>query len=324
MPPDQCQDKYVPWEPECEAHAPYAAGVSLQAPPKLNLFWGGKGHALIHGKAALALPDEMPAFFRNGAERLEGLASQPDRWKLRELPHLKGSSTPDHYAALELLKDHQFPKDRYSYVLMIDHEQLAPDYPPQFVGTLPYKIAELQQQLTCELAIYRHELARSGPGSKELKPLEENVLHTAGMLGHYVGDASQPLHTSAHSNGWRPEVEPNPNGFSTDPEVHRKFETLLVNASVDPESIGRRMTPARRLQGDPLDQAIGMIRESHQQVRPLFQLEKEGKLEPTGTSPEGLDFVQNRLAVGASNLRDMWFTAWLDSAALVDKVHDPE
>jgi hypothetical protein len=203
---------------------------------------------------------------------------------------------------------------------MIDRE-LEPKFPPQFVGTLPYRIAELHEQLTCEMAIYRHEVNTHGP---EVAALQENILHTAGLLGHYVGDASQPLHASAHTNGWRTEVEPNPEGFRTTPGLHRDFETLLVNASVDQDSIARKMTPPTRLEGDPLQLAIGMVRESHQNVRKLYQLEKQGQLDPTGPTAEGLDFVQTRLAVGASNLRDMWYTAWLDSEALAEKVRDPE
>lgn len=302
----------------CDPRAAGAPGVALiERKPTVKLMWGHKGHATIHGKATLALPEDMPDFFRSGQARLEGLASAPDRWKLNELPHLKGASSPDHYAALELLQDNEFPPDRYAYVRMIDHKELAPNFPPQFVGTLPYKIAELQQQLTCELAIYRVEQARNGP---ELQAAQENVLHTAGMLGHYIGDASQPLHTSVHTDGWRSEVEPNPDGFRTERGLHRDFETVLVNASVDQEAVAARMTPPRRLEGDPLHWAVGMARESHAHVRTIYELDKSGEL----ASPAGLDFVQDRLAVGASNLRDAWYTAWLDSAALVDKIRDPE
>jgi hypothetical protein len=68
------QDRY-----DCLPDAGCAHTHSLKDDPKLKLLWGGKGHALIHGRAALALPEEMPAFFRNAGPRLEGLAMSSRR-----------------------------------------------------------------------------------------------------------------------------------------------------------------------------------------------------------------------------------------------------
>src|ERR1022692_3331273 len=46
---------------------------------------------------------------------------------------------------------------------------------------------------------------------KNTKPSEAEIVFLAGWLGHYVGDGSQPLHTSIQYNGW---VGPNPHGYS--------------------------------------------------------------------------------------------------------------
>jgi len=32
--------------------------------------------------------------------------------------------------------------------------------------------------------------------------IEHKIVFYAGWLGHYVGDGSQPLHTTIHYNGW--------------------------------------------------------------------------------------------------------------------------
>ena len=39
-----------------------------------------------------------------------------------------------------------------------------------------------------------------------------------GVMGHYVGDCAQPLHTTKHHNGW---VGENPHGYTTWPGLHK-------------------------------------------------------------------------------------------------------
>jgi len=39
-----------------------------------------------------------------------------------------------------------------------------------------------------------------------------------GVMGHFVGDGSQPLHTTMHFNGW---VGDNPQGYTTDLKFHQ-------------------------------------------------------------------------------------------------------
>jgi hypothetical protein len=131
-----------------------------------------------------------------------------------------------------------------------------------------------------------------------------------------VGDASQPLHSTIHVNGWRPEV-PNPNGYRTTPGIHREFETEMLNhTTIDPHEVQQKMAPPQALLGDPLQWAVGIIQESNSQVERLYQLEKAGNLKPDQPTPQGIDFAEERLAKGASNLRDLWVSAWTASEAL--------
>jgi hypothetical protein len=46
----------------------------------------------------------------------------------------------------------------------------------------------------------------------------------------------------------------------------------------------------------------------------VYQLEKVGGFEGAG-SAESRQFIAQRMAYGATMLRDLWYTAWLDSAA---------
>jgi hypothetical protein len=53
--------------------------------------WWVKGHESITQAAAARLPDELPAFFRNGGKHLAHFAGDPDRWKNRETPVLRAA-----------------------------------------------------------------------------------------------------------------------------------------------------------------------------------------------------------------------------------------
>lgn len=288
--------------------------------------WGVKGHALVHSEAMRALPAGMPDFFLKAADRVTALASHPDRWKIRELPHLRDSSRPDHWLSCEDLEGHSLPQDRYGYILMIDREGLAePGRQPQALGTLPYQVAEMYQQLVAEFALWRNEMERSGSEAPSTLQYQENAIYVAGVTGHYIGDAAQPLHTTIHFDGWSSKAE-NPRGYRTRSGLHREFETLLVNNAVTAEAVRQKMGPCRRLEGDPLDWATSLVREAHDQVERLYRLEQEGQLDPAQPGPRGVDFAAERIAQGAQKLRDLFYSAWLDSEEVARRIgeHDPQ
>lgn len=279
---------------------------------------------MINAEAARVLPDDMPLFFREAGDRLEALASQPDRWKIEGLPRLDVINRPDHYLSTEYIRDHTLPPERYSFLSMVaDNHLNPPKEKPYSVGFLPYAIAENLEKLTVEMAWWRHETAHNGPGSILAKQIADNVVYTAGLLGHYAGDASQPLHTSAHYDGWNTSIEPNPDRFSTKHGIHARFESSFVNAAITPDDLPPLMKDARALDGDILQIAEDFVNRSHEGVRKLYTLDRDGKLDPADPSEEGRTFVLDCLASGAQFLRDLWYTAWVRSEALAAKVNDP-
>jgi hypothetical protein len=58
---------------------------------------------------------------------------------------------------------------------------------------------------------------------------------------------------------------------------------------------------------------VAYLRHSATWVEKVYQLEKAGGFEGRGTA-ESRSFTAERLAAGASMLRDMIYTAWLQSA----------
>ena len=146
--------------------------------------------------------------------------------------------------------------------------------------------------------------------------MEQAAIFYAGWLGHYVGDASQPLHTTVQYNGW---TGPNPNGYTTAHTIHWQFEGPFVGANLHASDIQPRMTPAHALEGDVFADYIAYLRQTSKLIEKVYQLEKTGGFEGRGTQ-ESRDFTADRLAVGASMLRDMIYSAWLQSG---NPVPDP-
>lgn len=139
---------------------------------------------------------------------------------------------------------------------------------------------------------------------------EKITLHDIGIWGHYVGDASQPLHVSVHFNGWG--NFPNPNGYSDSKKIHAQFEGEFVKGNLSRQSVAAEVGPYQSCSCSMEDQTRTLLLASLAQVVPLYALEKEGGLKRG--DPRAIAFAQDRLAAGATALRNMIVDAWLDSA----------
>ncbi len=89
--------------------------------------------------------------------------------------------------------------------------------------------------------------------------MEQAILFYAGWLGHYVGDGSQPLHTTIQYNGW---TGPNPNGYTTGHQIHYQFEGPFVAANITSQEVWNKMTPAKAIDGDMFDAYVAYLRQT--------------------------------------------------------------
>lgn len=138
-------------------------------------------------------------------------------------------------------------------------------------------------------------------------------MKTIGELSHFVGDGSQPLHVTSHYNGWGDG--PNPNGYSK-ARLHGPFEGDLVQATVKPASVAAKVAPLR-LCNCPIEQRVSeYLTVTGKQVIPFYEMEKAGGMAPG--DPRGTAMATERLAAGASELRDMIVESW--RASLNSKV----
>ena len=78
-------------------------------------------------------------------------------------------------------------------------------------------------------------------------------------------------------------------------------------------NVSGKMTAPHLIEGDMFDKYVAYIRHSATYVEKVYQLEKAGVFVGAG-STESREFTAERLAAGASMLRDMIYTAWADSA----------
>src|SRR4051812_15175936 len=213
---------------------------------------------------------------------------------------------------------------------------------PEKIGFQPYITMEVYERLRVAFREYRHTLAdidakekagapetdnsgkksakKSAKKSKakkfvdaedrgKLNGIVNNIILYAGWLGHYVGDASQPLHTSVKYDGW---VGDNPNGYVTAHGIHSQFETKFVKDNLTERDFADMVHAPTQLKNVRADY-IAYLKESNSLVEPLYKLEKAGAFTDKGT-PEGREFAKQRLAAGAQMLANMWYTAWMESA----------
>jgi hypothetical protein len=297
--------------------------LSLLTVPS-SFAWGSKGHTMINRLAAENLPADMPAFMRTqeAINEIAYLGPEPDRWRSRAEPELVAAQAPDHFIDIEYADlIGTLPRQRYQYIAALYayiavHPDRASDLRPEKVGFQPYITSEVWERLKSSMRDYRELSAKHA----DTKPVEAAILFYAGWLGHYVGDGSQPLHVTINYNGWA-EKE-NPNGYTTDHTIHWRFEGPFVDAAINTSDVRPLLAPLHPI-NDEWDDYLAYLRHTSSFVEQVYQLDKQHGFDGGGT-PESRQFTAERLAAGASMLRDMYVAAWVKSAEPVPEWHEEQ
>jgi hypothetical protein len=293
-----------------------AAGLTcvLAQPPAAHA-WGNGGHRLINKLAASSLPDDVPAFLctPEAITEIEYLGPEPDRWRSPAEPELVAAQAPEHFIDMELADAlGPLPHRRFDFEANV----FAAGQRPEKIGLQPWETDEVWERLKSAMREYRKLAAEK----QDTRPVEQAILFYAGWLGHYVGDGSQPLHTTIQYNGW---TGPNPNGYTTEHKIHWQFEGPFVEANIHEAEVRAKMTPVKAVEGDMFDAYVAYLRNTKTFVEKVYQLDKAGGFAGAGTE-ESREFTAARLAAGASMLRDMIYTAWLESAKPVIDPYAPK
>ena len=137
-------------------------------------------------------------------------------------------------------------------------------------------------------------LRGNGGTPEEIANAKENIIYVMGTMGHYVGDAGQPLHTTIHHHGW---VGENPQGYTTNSSFHAWIDSGYLNkvGGVKLEEIETRLHPAQLVSIDGrtakpeemFQAAMLFVIGQNKMVEPLYQLDKDGKL--SGEGEKGME-----------------------------------
>jgi hypothetical protein len=270
--------------------------------------WGADGHEIIGLAAATKLPMAMPAFFRAARAELGYLNYEADRWRSDNMPEVNEAYRYDHYIDLENVPDSALAaQDRYEYYAILLRSGMA--MPERDAGFLPWAIMERYERLVIEFRLWR---AATDPARKSF--IERRIINDAGILGHFVADGSNPHHTTVHFNGWGAQW-PNPRHFTLDQTFHARFESEYLKSHISLDDVLPAAVAPVRTVTELRPAVLEYIRTTNSRVERLYELELQQPFGAGTTDPAHKAFTVERLAAGATMLRDLWWSAWEQSAA---------
>ncbi|GAA3925821.1 zinc dependent phospholipase C family protein [Hymenobacter algoricola] len=211
----------------------------LLVAPSFLFAWGTWGHQRINRAAVLALPAPLRTFFYNHIDFMVEESVVPD---LRKYSINDRAEFPRHFIDLEDFGPgplSQLPQTSQAAYARYDAALLDKS------GRLPWYIQDMMGKLT--------QAMKNGR--------KDDILFLAADLGHYLGDAMQPLHTSANHDGQ----------LTGQKGVHAFFESQLV------ERFGKdynfRVAEPRVI--DPVAETWRLIAQSHAAADTLLLIEKQ-------------------------------------------------
>lgn len=302
------------------------ACVSVLAVAAAVRGWDEPGHVIVTELAFDALPADFPAWAKTTANRrrLCYLSAEPDRWRGQNAVVLDHINAPDHYFDIEDLEKFELTLDRLPRFrnAFIEHlERFRTLHPDRFTppnpardkshtstvpGVLPYAIEEMRWKIASSWSTLRtFERYSDVATPEELAAARNDVIQHMGLISHFVGDSTQPLHLTRHFNGWAGE---NPKGYTTS----KKFHQYIDGGVIELHGITAQTLRARRHPPTPFDpddawpQILACLRTSLGRVEPLYAMEKSGALQQA----EGKRFIEDCLLEGGGNLSGIWLSAY--------------
>ena len=261
--------------------------------------WWPQGHSIIAAGAVAALPPEVPVWFRAGAGQIAHDAQDPDLQKDKTLAIMTEREYPQHFFDWELVGMEALPPTRRAFYADCAKRGVN----PFDVGELPYSLAEWTQRLTMDFAE-----ARKYPGNAYV---QTKTLVTAGILSHYAGDATMPLHVTNDFDGRAKN-----DGSSPKTGIHARVDSLIEKLNLTPQQLAQNQTI------EPLPNLWpgieAQMRETYSHVGQTYDLESQLPLE-TGEytpTPAAKAFALERGRTASRFTAQLFLTAWRDSAQI--------
>ncbi len=258
--------------------------------------WWPEGHSIIAAGAVKSLPDEVPVWFRAGIGQIAHGAQDPDVQKDRTLTVMNEREYPQHFFDWELIGMETLPPTRKEFYADCAKRGVS----PFDVGELPYALAEWTQRLTIAFAE-----SRQYPGNAYI---QNKALIYAGILSHYSGDSTMPLHVTIDHDG-----RAKPDGSSPKTGIHSKIDSLIEKLSFTPDQLANNQTVTPIPALWPGIEA--QMRETHTHIDGAYAL--EAQLPPAQgdylPSPAIRAFALERGRTASRFTAQLFLTAWRDS-----------
>jgi hypothetical protein len=312
--------------------------------------WGFRGHTIANLAAVELIDADGPTFLKTYKAYIGHLGPIPDTWRGVSEPYLRISEDPNHgwyTESFDFMKE--IPRSRTEFTLRVYDEylRLSKTNPERakllnirYTGLQAYSMMEGYERMKAGMRLYRLASGQASgltsryqsigalygsisPQLSDPKQVSEylarDVAFYMGWLGHYIADAAQPLHNSKHHDGWEGE---NPKGYTRDPEIHSRFESTYVDliAATEPDILPFANKKARHLE-DPWIAILDHMIEARAAAEEVYRLDLRGAFKDRDDS-EARKLVYTRLASGASFLRDLAYTAWIESAKAVPPANE--
>ena len=257
--------------------------------------WWGDGHGILTEGAVQVLPEDVPAFFRQGGNIASHTVFDPDLFKNRGAPLLNHAEQGEHYFDLEYLEGREIPPQRFDFITMCQELDLDPTK----VGMAPYAIAEWTGRLAVAFAEHRKW--------PENEAIQQKCLVYAGILAHYAEDICQPLHATRDFDGKKQA-----DGTVIGKGIHEKVDSSVERLGFTPEDLaaGQKLED---FSDSLMEEIVDQIEESNGLVEEVYALldqwDDEGDTQMRA-------FAEARARTSVRFTASLYLTAWHQSAEI--------
>jgi hypothetical protein len=267
----------------------------------LGSSWGFLVHRTIHQLAIYQLPPAMRPFFYSNMDYLVINSVRPDLRRNED-----SAEAAKHFIDFEAFGDSaawKMPLNWNEAVSIYTKDSLLK------YGYVPYHIIFMKEKLTYAF--------KSGN--------KDSILFYAADIGHYIGDANVPLHTTLNYDGQ----------LTNQKGLHSLWESLIPDLELEQYRLynGKK---AKYL-SDPAATLWQAVRRAHVLVKNVLEMETETSKEFTDSSKFRIQLRNNRevktytrefakayskrmgkmvndqLLISAELIADFWYTAWMDA-----------
>lgn len=274
--------------------------VSLLAIITVFSSWGFLVHRTVNQLAVYELPKPMQTFFYSNLDYIVKNAPRPDLRRNED-----STEAPKHFIDLEIFGDSA------AWKMPLKWDDAVKKYGKDSLlkyGYVPYYIIIMKNRLTNAFRL----------GNKD------SILFYAADIGHYIGDANVPLHSSLNYDGQ----------LSNQKGLHSLWESMIPELELDQYMLHSRHK-ANYL-SDPETAIWNAIRHAHVLLKDVFEQEKEATKGFSDSTKFRLQMrngrevksftpafakaynqllgktVNEQLLHSADLIADFWYTAWVD------------